>query len=201
MGEGQIIKFPTHVAPIRCIHVCPFDSRYVASISEDKELCLRDLSKDMSTPPFKYKLSAPCWTCCWESATTLILGLRNGVIQRITYGGKEPELWSNELDVAINAISYDTEHRTIIVATFKAIYAFRGEKMIELVAGKSWALKCWLFFDLLSFNSIYFLERSQTCYYDQNTNCFLLTIPPNKNGKPVMLQLYKVNFEQNVSFN
>jgi hypothetical protein len=104
-------------------------------------LVIRDTKLGNSTEPrFSLKLADIPSAVCWESDAKLIVGLRNGCVERITIGNRTPDVLidGGEKTGPVNAVAYDSNHRVIFVATSKCVYAYRDSKngKIKLINGK-----------------------------------------------------------------
>lgn len=125
-----------HEKNVRCVQACSFNPRFVASVSEDRTLCVRNV--ETNEDRFTTKLPHDCWTLCWETDAKLIVGLRNGIFQRIKIGDKNTEELG-DLSKPITSVAFDSNHRVIFVASVSGVYSYRNSNITDLTKGKYWA--------------------------------------------------------------
>lgn len=128
-----------HSKQIRCIHICPFRDRLVASVSDDRTLIVRDLETGaIGQARFTHKLISDCWTFCWETESKIIVGLRNGLLQRICIDDRSIEELVDETGRGqISFVHYEQNHRVLFVASVKGVYVYRNSSIVDLVKGES----------------------------------------------------------------
>lgn len=130
-----IERFGTHQEATRALSVCPYDSRFVASTSQDGHLSIRDLAQStIAVPQWSFSLPAVGWCLCWLSDLDVVVGLGNGRVLKYCRGLREFEdLTEGEGMAQIINVQYEKDHRTLFIASLREIRAYRGGQMQNLI--------------------------------------------------------------------
>src|SRR5689334_11201137 len=100
-------------------------------------LCVFNIRESaQQLPRFTTKLIHDCYNLCWENHSKIVVGLRNGILQRFNIDEKKDpeELW--EFSEPITSVAYNSNHRVFFVATVKGVYVYRNlNEPTELAKG------------------------------------------------------------------
>jgi len=169
LKERLAQRLTYHNNAVQCIKICPFNNNLVASISGvDKRL---NIYKSNQNGTLKinesYELDTQSSAFCWESETKLIIGLKNGTLQRFDLDIENFEELVPKTGEPILEVFYDTKEYSFFVGTSNGVYAYRnGVKHLGRVQVKSFQ-------------------------YDSASNCFLITSLAENGTK---FQLFKAVF-------
>lgn len=176
---------------MRSVSVNPVESNLFASTSDDDRLRIFDSSKKANHIQYTYNLPYHGWAVCWMSLLKVAVGLNNGRVLCYSTGSQEfDDLTDGVGDKPILSLSFDHNHKVLFICSNNAVRVYRNGVLYTLLE-KS---KC-------RFLIVYscFTVNIASFYFDQDSGCFLLTIPPIQGKKRTTLQLYKMDFTNLVS--